>query len=101
MEPARNLPGATLNASGEVRHANYFWKQLLGRNPEMFSKGNRYRIEELGLSAKVDATWVKHNSAHQSFMKEVLHHHHIDHGRIAVPLPKTIHEKWTSVLHGK
>ena len=100
MEAARKLAGSTLNASGEVRNASYFWKQLLKRNPEMFSKGNKYRIEELGLSPKVDGTWVQHNPTHQSFLKDVLHHHHIDQGRVAVPLPKTIHEQWTSVLHG-
>ena len=32
-------------------------------------------------------------------MNEVLHHHHIDHGNMAVPLPQGIHQKWTSSLH--
>jgi hypothetical protein len=99
MEPARDLVGTTLNASGEVRNANYFWRELIDRQPKMFSKSNRYKIEELGLSPKVDSTWIKYNPTHQSFKGDVLHHHHIDHGKIAVPLPKTIHEQWTSILH--
>ena len=98
MEGARGLPGSTLNASGEVRNANYFWQALLNREPQMFSKGNTYKINELGLSPKVDKTWVKHNPAHQNFKNNTLHHH-IDQGAIAVPLPQTVHEKWTSVLH--
>lgn len=101
MEPARGLPGSTLNAAGEVRNANYFWRDLLRRRPEMFSKGNAYKIEELGLSPKVDPTWVAHNPTHASFLREVLHHHHINQGRMAVPLPESIHEAWTSVLHGR
>lgn len=100
MEPARNLVGSTFNASGEVRNAPYFWQQLIEREPQMFSKGNLYRIQELGLSPRVDATWVEYNPTHQSFMNDVLTHHHIDRGPIAVPLPQTVHEQWTSVLHG-
>ena len=100
MEPARSLPGSSLNASGEVRNANYFWRQLLKRNPEMFSKGNRYKIEKLGLSPKVDDVWAKSTPEHQSFMGDVLEHHHIDQGSTAVPLPRTIHQQWTSALHG-
>jgi hypothetical protein len=100
MEPARGLIGSTLNAGGEVRNANYFWRELIEREPQMFSKGNLYKIQELGLSPKIDATWVKFNPTHQSFMKEVLHHHHINKGPVAVPLPQTVHEQWTSVLHG-
>jgi len=99
MEPGRGLPRSTLNTAGEVRNADYFWRQLLARNPDMFSKSNRYRIEELELSPRVDATWLKYHAAHQSFKGEILHHHHIDQGRFAVPLPQTVHEKWTSVLH--
>jgi len=100
MEPARSLPGSTLNAGGEVRNANYFWQELLERDPDMFSKGNIYRIEELGMSPKVDKVWLKQNPAHQSFLDDVLHHHHIDKGPIAVPLPETIHQQWTKALHG-
>jgi RHS repeat-associated protein len=99
MNPARNIVGSTLNASGEVRNAGYFWQQLIERAPQMFSNGNLYRIEELGLSPRVDRTWVEYNPTHQNFMNEVLHHHHIDQGPIAVPLPQTVHEQWTSVLH--
>jgi len=100
MEPARGLPGSTLNTLGEVRNANYFWRQQLEQNPDMFSKGNKYKIEELGLSPKVDKTWAQHNPTHESFKGDVLHHHHLDRGRKAVPLPKTIHEQWTKDLHG-
>ncbi len=100
MEPARNLVGSTLNAGGEVRNASYFWQQLIGREPQMFSRGNLYRVQELGLSPRVDATWVKYNPTHQRFMNDVLAHHHIDQGPIAVPLPQTVHQQWTSVLHG-
>jgi hypothetical protein len=90
----------SLNAGGEVRNASYFWQQLIDREPQMFSQGNLYRVQELGLSPRVDAAWVEYNPTHQSFMNDVLAHHHIDQGPIAVPLPQTVHQQWTSVLHG-
>ena len=99
MEPARNLVGSTLNAGGEVRNASYFWQQLIEREPQMFSEGNLFRIQQRGLSPRVDAIWVENNPTHQGFMNDVLAHHHIDQGSIAVPLPQTVHEQWTSVLH--
>lgn len=99
MEPARKLLRSTTNAAGHVRNAGYFWRQLINRYPEMFSKWNRYRIEELGLAPRVDATWTKHNPTHANFMGDTLHHHHLEHGRMAVPLPQTVHEGWTGPLH--
>lgn len=46
----------------------------------MFSAGNRHRILEPELSPKVDETWIRANPTHASLMRDVLHHHHIDHG---------------------
>jgi hypothetical protein len=99
MEPARKLARSTTNAAGQVRNAGYFWRQLLKRYPEMFSDWNRYRIEILEVSPRVDAVWAKHNPTHASFMGDILHHHHLEHGRMAVPLPQTVHGKWTTSLH--
>ncbi len=99
MEPARGLVGSTLNAGVQVRNADYFWRLLIEREPPMFSKGNLYRIQELGLSPRVDATWVEYNPTHRRFMNEVLAHHHVGQGPVAVPLPQTLHERWTSLLH--
>ncbi len=89
------------DAYGEVRNASKFWKELLRREPSMFSKTNRYRIEELGKSPRVDATWIKYNPTHQSGRRGVLHHHHhhIDLGPIAVPLPQMIDQLWSGSLH--
>ncbi|MFM8900083.1 MAG: hypothetical protein ACKOF9_09060 [Burkholderiales bacterium] len=101
MEQARGLPDSTLNAFGEVRNAQYFWQQLRAREPAMFDKSNIYKMDELGLSPTVNKTWIDHNPAHKAFKGDTLHHHHVDHGPIAVPLPKTIHERWTTALHPK
>ena len=101
MEAARGLPGSTLNSVGEIRNANWFWKQLINRKPEIFSRGNLFRVENLGLSPRVDQTWVKNNPTHMSFLRDTLHHHHVNRGSIAVPLPESVHIKWTAILHGR
>jgi hypothetical protein len=100
MEPARSLFNTTTNSLGEVRNAPYFWSSLVSREPQMFSSGNLYRIQQLGSSPRVDPTWVQYNPTHKSFLGDVLDHHHINRGPIAVPLPRTVHRSWTSVLHG-
>ena len=100
MEPARSLARSKLNASGQVRNADYFWQKLIEREPRMFSEKNLDRIQKLELSPKVDSAWVEYNPAHQGFINDVLDHHHFNQGRIAVPLPQTVHQRWTSVLHG-
>lgn len=102
MEGARGLSGSVVNAFGEVRNANYFWRQLLARRPEMFSPRNRFRITGLGdkpVSPRVDPTWIKYNPTHQSFRGDVLDHHHITHSRYAVPLPQQVHRGWSGSLH--
>ncbi|WP_146581378.1 hypothetical protein [Neorhodopirellula pilleata] len=42
---------------------------------------------------------MAHNPSHRSFSWNTLDHHHLNHGPIAVPLPQTVHQKWTSALH--
>ena len=99
MEPARGAAGSTTNTLGQVRNRGYFWEQLLERNAEMFSKGNQYRIQELDLAPRVDPTWIRHNPTHANFSGETLVHHHVERGRMAVPLPQKVHQQWTSALH--
>lgn len=72
MQPARSLPGTSTNSLGEVRNAPYFWSNLISREPQMFSTGNLYRIQQLGLSPRVDMTWVRYNPTHRSFVGDVL-----------------------------
>lgn len=40
----------------------------------------------------VDSSWLKYFPEHDKYIGDILHHHHINHGKIAVPLPKTMHK---------
>ena len=84
-------PGAGRTATGEIRDSRQFWSEWSHRNPSTLSKANRYRIDELGLSPKVDKTWVSEFPEHSGFPGQTLEHHHYNQGPIAIPLPQDIH----------
>ena len=68
-------------------------------NPETLSSGNQYRIEELGLSPKIDSTWVEHFPEHANFVKQVLIHHHVNQGPYAIPVPASTHVGFGGIWH--
>jgi len=90
--------GSATNAAGFARNGPWFWRQMLGQHPELFSAANRTAIAA-GRSPVVDATWVAQNPTHQSFMGSRLIHHHIEQGAIATGLPEPVHRAWHSILH--
>lgn len=98
----RNAPSNmidSLNAAGYPRAKQWFWEQMLENYPTLFSPRNVHRINSLGLAPEVDAQWVKYYPEHGGFMYDVLEHHHINQGWMATPLPQTVHQKWTGLLH--
>lgn len=86
-----NASTATRTAGGSIRDSKQFWRQWQQQNPQSLSKGNNYRINELGLSPKVDNTWVKSFPEHAGYKGQVLEHHHYNQGDIAIPLPWEVH----------
>ncbi|MEU2614198.1 SpvB/TcaC N-terminal domain-containing protein [Micromonospora sp. NPDC007271] len=84
---------------GYPRNARWFWSELLEKHPEWFSKENKKEIQA-GRSPLVDEQWLKHHE-HDLFEGDKLHHHHVDRGPIAVPLPKRFHEIFHEPLHEK
>jgi hypothetical protein len=55
------------------------------------SSQNKVRIKN-GLSPIVYKKWVKSYPSHKPFMGETIHHHHLNHGGKAIPLPATLHK---------
>lgn len=84
-------PGAGRTATGEIRDQRQFWREWSQRHPETLSKGNQYRINELGLSPKVDKTWTQHFPEHGGYKGQTIEHHHYNQGNIAIPLPQDVH----------
>jgi YD repeat-containing protein len=90
------------NTAGFPRDAGLYWKQWAEMNPESLSPSNLYLIERhdaLRLSPRIDATWIKAFEEHSSFMGDVLHHHHVDGGRYAIPVPGSTHRSPSGPWH--
>jgi hypothetical protein len=86
-----NAPGAGRTATGEIRDQRQFWSQWKENHPETLSPGNRYRIDELGMSPKVDKTWTESFPEHSGYKNQTIEHHHYNQGNIAIPLPQDVH----------
>lgn len=84
-------PGAGRTANGEIRDSRQFWADWSQRNPSTLSRSNRYRIDELGLSPRVDRTWTNEFPEHAGYRGQTLEHHHYNQGPIAIPLPWEVH----------
>jgi len=91
--------GSKVNAQGYPRNGNWFFRELFGRNPDQFSDANVENIFLENQNPIVDEEWVEYNPTHAQFEGDVLVHHHIDRGNIAVPLPEPVHVGWNRVLH--
>lgn len=79
------------NELGWPRNSSYFWKEFSKTNPHTLIAANLSRIAK-GRSPKVDETWIKNMPKHSSaVMGEVIEHHHINGGRYATSLPKSLH----------
>ncbi len=91
--------------NGGIVNARQFWKEWLRRHPETVSDANRRRIEQEHRSPRVDDQWVKYFPEHARLQghtdrERTLHHHHVDHGPIAVPVPGVTHRSSGGPWHG-
>jgi hypothetical protein len=79
------------NTQGWPRDAGYFWQEYSKQNPEAISETNLNLIER-GRSPLVDEQWIKAMPKHaNAVLGEEIHHHHINGGRYATPVPKSLH----------
>jgi HNH/Endo VII superfamily nuclease toxin with a HHH motif len=76
--------------NGGVRNARWFWKRYVELQPEVLSPMNRVRIK-LRLSPRVDKQWVEAYPDDAQYMGEILEHHHINCGAIAIPIARGDH----------
>ncbi|MBO6242000.1 MAG: hypothetical protein J6O61_14440 [Butyrivibrio sp.] len=82
---------ANANSQGWERSSNYYFKELLSKHPEVFSKKNNLRIDN-GESPRVDARFVKCFPQYKGYENETLIHHHIGKDGQAVALPQSVHK---------
>jgi hypothetical protein len=95
----RIFTSGEMTANGGIRNRAAFWSEWLKRNPSTLSEANRYRIEELDLSPKIDQAWIKYYPEHSSYLKEILIHHHVNQGPFAIPVPSSTHVGFGGVWH--
>ena len=81
---------STSNAQGWERSKQYYFKELLEKHPEYFSRYNKARIKN-GESPKVDDVFVKHFPEYEKYKGEQMIHHHIGGDGQAVAVPRSIH----------
>ena len=87
----RTFSNGVETANGGLRNNMDFWQQWAAKNPDSLSQSNLYRINELGLSPKIDDTWIRYFPEHRNHLKEIIIHHHVDQGPYAIPIPSSTH----------
>lgn len=55
----------------------------------------------MGLSPKIDKTWIKEFPEHSQYLGDTLIHHHVDFGRYAIPVPGKTHVGSGGIWHTK
>nr|WP_305854377.1 RHS repeat-associated core domain-containing protein [Cronobacter dublinensis] len=105
-DPAYSIDTTTFNSGtptskGGIRNNKEFWQQWSELQPDSLSKNNLYRIQELGLSPKIDDTWIKVFPEHVNYKGDTLIHHHVDFGPYAIPVPGKTHVGSGGVWHTK
>lgn len=88
-------------ANGGIRNRTEFWQQWQKQYPESLSKSNKFVIEKLGLSPKIDKTWIEHFPEHANYKGDKLIHHHVDFGKHAIPVPAKTHVGSGGIWHTK
>ncbi|MCG3844396.1 hypothetical protein [Photobacterium damselae] len=87
-----------------ARDAGEFWKQWRELNPDSLSTSNRYLInnyDKLKVSPRIDDTWIKIFPEHGNYLKDVLIHHHVDHGKYTIPVSGKTHKGSGGPWHKK
>ncbi|MGB7158793.1 MAG: RHS repeat-associated core domain-containing protein, partial [Tepidisphaeraceae bacterium] len=103
------FPGVDRTTNGGVRNAPEFWRQWQAMRPETISPTNAARIAELQRNARspsprVDDVWLQHFPEHASYTRHpnnVLIHHHVDQGAVAIPVPRGTHPGYNREWHGR
>jgi RHS repeat-associated protein len=95
-DPLRSIdtsrfPSGEPTKNGGLRDNIRFWKEWIELNPQTISNSNRYKIEQLGLSPKVDKQWIQHYPDHGGYKNQTIIHHHVDQGPYAIPVPQGTH----------
>ena len=86
-----SFPLGTTTSGGGVRNKSVFWQQWSKYHPSSISPANRFRIDELGVAPRIDATWTRAFPEHSSHLNDVLIHHHSSFGQYAFPVPGKTH----------
>jgi hypothetical protein len=77
---------------GGVRSAPEFWAEWRARYSSTLSDANLGSIEQRR-SPVVDDQWIRAFPEHEAYRGEVLIHHHLDQGPLAIPLPDSLHRR--------
>lgn len=59
-------------ANGGIRNNQEFWQQWKDLQPDSLSKSNSYRINELGLSPKINDQWIKMFPEHANYKGDTI-----------------------------
>ncbi|MED4689657.1 T7SS effector LXG polymorphic toxin [Peribacillus frigoritolerans] len=80
------------NSEGWLRDKDYYWKEVMNKNPEYLSKMNIQKIE-LGFSPVNDKKFREHFPQYdiKELYNDTLIHHHIGGGGQAVAVPAKLH----------
>lgn len=78
------------NAEGWLRDSRYYFKEMLNKNPEFFSKYNVDCISK-GRAPYCDEVFVSHFPNYEIFLGNKLIHHHVGRDGQAVAIPEDIH----------
>jgi hypothetical protein len=88
------LRSTTITKAGALRDKVQFWRHFREKYdtvfPEIWSETNLIKLKE-GKAPIVDDAWLKYFPEHAKYVKDKIEHHHINHGNIAIPFPKTMH----------
>jgi RHS repeat-associated protein len=95
----RAFSGADTTANGGIRNKDEFWALWIALHPETISLGNKWKIEN-GYAPEVDDVWTNAFPQHKPFKGDKLHHHHVDQGPFAIPVPASTHPGSGGPLHG-
>lgn len=96
----RAFTSGTATQAGGVRNSRQFWNEWQKLNPQSISPENAKLIKK-GLAPKIDDTWVQVFPEQAPYMHEKLLHHHVNHGRYAIPVPESTHVGSGGAWHGR
>jgi RHS repeat-associated protein len=77
-------------SNGGKRSSSKFWKKWAKKRPETLSEPN-LKLAQRGRSPKIDDTWLQTFPEHGAYKGKGMHHHHVNEGRYAIPVPAKAH----------